>query len=49
VSLDLLWVGEYQVAVVGGVWTDWTRFASTLNETVTDSYEVVEVRSVLSG
>lgn len=49
VSLDLLWVGEYQVTVVGGVWTDWARFASTLAETVSDTYEVVEVRSRLSG
>lgn len=49
VSLDLLWVGEYQVTVVGGVWTAWTRFASTLNETVPDTYEVDEVRSRLSG
>jgi hypothetical protein len=49
VSLDLLWVGEYQVAVVGGVWTIWTRFASTLTETVPDTYEVDEVRSRLSG
>jgi hypothetical protein len=49
VSLDLLWVGEYQVTVVGGVWTNWTRFASTLSETVPDTYEVDEVRSRLSG
>lgn len=49
VSLDLLWVGEYQVTVIGGVWTDWARFASTLNETISDTYEVVEVRSRLSG
>ena len=49
VSLDLLWVGEYQVMVIGGVWTTWTRFASTLAETVPDTYEVVEVRSRLSG
>jgi hypothetical protein len=48
VSLDLLWVGEYQVMVIGGVWTTWTRFASTLAETVPDTYEVVEVRSRLS-
>ncbi|MGI8516349.1 MAG: hypothetical protein ACR2NT_14705 [Acidimicrobiia bacterium] len=49
VSLDLLWVGEYQVTVVDGVWTNWTRFASTLAETIPDTYEVVEVRSNLSG
>lgn len=49
VSLDLLWVGEYQVTVVGGVWTSWTRFASTLAETVPETYEVDEVRSRLSG
>ncbi len=49
VSLDLYWVGEYQVRVVDGVWTSWTRFASTLTETVLDTYEVVEVRSRLSG
>jgi hypothetical protein len=48
VSLDLLWVGEYQVSLIGGVWTDWTRFASTLAETFPDTYEVVEVRSKLS-
>jgi hypothetical protein len=49
VSLDILWVGEYQVTVLGGVWTDWARFASTLGETVSDYYPVVEVRSLLSG
>ncbi|MGH3449501.1 MAG: hypothetical protein ACRDQW_02015, partial [Haloechinothrix sp.] len=49
VSLDLLWVGEYQVSVIGGLWTDWTRFASTLAETFPDTYQVVEVRSKLSG
>ncbi|HLF43048.1 MAG TPA: hypothetical protein VJA46_05910 [Acidimicrobiia bacterium] len=49
VSLDLLWVGEYQVMVVGGVWTTWARFASTLAENVPNTYEVVEVRSRLSG
>jgi hypothetical protein len=49
VSLDLLWVGEYQVRVINGVWTGWIRFASTLSETVPDTYEVVEVRSRLSG
>jgi hypothetical protein len=49
VSLDLLWVGEYQITVVGGVWTTWTRFVSTLTVNVPDTYEVVEVRSRLSG
>lgn len=49
VSLELFWVGEYQVMVPGGVWTNWVRFASTLTETVPDIYEVVEVRSRLSG
>jgi hypothetical protein len=49
VSLDLLWVGEYQVRVINGVWTGWIRFASTLEENVPDTYEVVEVRSRLSG
>lgn len=44
---DLLWVGEYQVTVVGGVWSNWTRFASSLAETVPDTYEVDEVRSRL--
>lgn len=49
VSLDLLWVGEYQVRVIDGVWTNWIRFASTLSENVPDTYEVVEIRSRLSG
>jgi hypothetical protein len=49
VGLDLLWVGEYQVTVIGGVWTDWARFTSTLGESASDTYQVVEVRSVLSG
>lgn len=49
VSLDLFWVGEYQVRVIDGVWTNWTRFSSTLTVTVPDVYEVVEVRSRLSG
>ena len=49
VSLDLFWVGEYQVRVIDGVWTNWTRFASTLTVNVPDTYEVVEVRSRLSG
>ena len=49
VGIDLLWVGEYQITVIGGVWTDWARFASTLTETISDTYEVFEVRSRLSG
>ena len=48
VSLDLLWVGEYQVGILG-VWTGWARFSSTLSESFPDIYEVVEVRSKLSG
>lgn len=48
VSLELLWVGEYQISLIGGVWTDWTRFVSTLAEAFPDTYEVVEVRSKLS-
>lgn len=48
VSLDLLWVGEYQVGTLG-VWTGWSRFSSTLPESFPDIYEVVEVRSRLSG
>lgn len=49
VSLELFWVGEYQVRVVTGVWTQWARFSSTLTENYPDTYEVVEVRSKLSG
>ena len=49
VSVNLLWVGEYQVRVIDGVWTNWARFASTLDVIATESYEVVEVRSRLSG
>lgn len=37
------------VPIAGGAWTAWARFASTLTEAVTDSYEVVEVRSKLTG
>ncbi len=51
VALEQLWVGEYRMAVPspgGGVWTSWGRFTSTLTETVTDTYEVVEVRSKLT-
>ena len=49
VSVELYWVGEYQVRVIAGVWTGWARFASTLAEVYPNSYEVVEVRSKLSG
>jgi hypothetical protein len=49
VNLNLLWVGEYQVRVIDGVWTGWVRFASTLPESFPDTYVVVEVRSRLSG
>jgi hypothetical protein len=49
VNLELFWVGEYQVRVLAGVWTDWARFSSTLTEAFPDTYEVVEVRSKLSG
>jgi hypothetical protein len=52
VALEQLWVGEYRISVPsvgGGVWTSWGRFTSTLTETVTDIYEVVEVRSKLTG
>lgn len=48
VTLDRVWVGQYQVMVIGGAWTSWARFSSTLSETVTDTYPVVEVRSRLS-
>ena len=48
VGVELLWVGEYRVSVLG-IWTDWARFGSTLTETVTGTYNVVEVRSDLSG
>jgi len=44
-----LWGAEYHVRVVDGVWTNWVRFASTPAEKVPDTYEVVEVRSRLSG
>jgi hypothetical protein len=46
-SLDVFRVGEYQVRVIDGVWTAWTR-ASTLTVNVPDTYQVVEVRSRLS-
>lgn len=49
VSVNLLWVGEYQVRVIDGVWTNWARFGSTLDVAASDTYEVVEVRSRLSG
>ena len=49
VSMELFWVGEYQVRVIAGVWTGWARFSSTLTETFPSTYEVVEVRSKLSG
>ena len=49
VSVELHWVGEYQISLLAGVWTDWARFGSTLTETFPDRYEVVEVRSKLSG
>lgn len=35
--------------VVDGVWTNRVRFASTPAENLPDTYEVVEVRSRLSG
>lgn len=52
VELEQLWVGEFRIAVPspgGGVWTTWGRFTSTLTETISDNYEVVEVRSELTG
>ncbi|MDF1598017.1 MAG: hypothetical protein P1T08_18240 [Acidimicrobiia bacterium] len=30
VSVELFWVGEYQISLVAGVWSDWARFSSTL-------------------
>lgn len=32
-----------------GVWTGWARFSSTLPQSFPDTYDVVEVRSKLSG
>lgn len=49
VSVELYWVGEYQISLLAGVWTGWARFGSTLTEMFPDTYEVVEVRSQLSG
>ncbi|MEA2010503.1 MAG: hypothetical protein U9N78_07350 [Actinomycetota bacterium] len=49
VSVELFWVGEYRISLFAGVWTDWARFDSTLAEVFPDTYEVVEVRSSLSG
>lgn len=52
VALEQLWVGEFRIVIPspgGGVWTSWGRFTSTLTEIVTDNYEVVEVRSKLTG
>lgn len=49
VSVELYWVGEYRISLFAGVWTDWARFGSTLTEVFPDTYEVVEVRSSLSG
>ena len=42
-------MGEYRISLFAGVWTDWARFGSTLTEVFPDTYEVVEVRSSLSG
>ncbi|MGF1668201.1 MAG: hypothetical protein ACFCVC_18230 [Acidimicrobiia bacterium] len=49
VTVELLWVGEYQLQVVSGVWTQWAGFASTLTETGGTAYVAVEVRSELTG
>ncbi|GBE23065.1 MAG TPA: hypothetical protein ENH00_06035 [Actinobacteria bacterium] len=49
VSVEVYWVGEYRVRVIAGVWTGWARLASTLTEVYPGRYEVVEVRSKLSG
>ena len=49
VSVELYWVGEYRISLFAGVWTDWARFGSTLTEVFPSTYEVVEVRSSLSG
>ena len=49
VGVELHWVGEYQVRVIAGVWTGWAGFPSTLTEVFPGTYEVVEVRSKLSG
>lgn len=49
VSVELYWVGEYQISLLAGVWTGWARFGSTLAEVFSATYEVVEVRSHLSG
>jgi hypothetical protein len=47
--VELFWVGQYQISLLAGVWSDWARFSTTLTEVFPDTYEVVEVRSELSG
>ena len=49
VSVTLLWVGETRIRPPGAPWFSWGPIGNTLTETATDLYEVVEVRSFLSG
>ncbi len=49
VSVTLLWIGDTRIRPPGGPWLTWTPIANTLTATATDLYEVVEVRSSLSG
>ncbi len=49
VSVTLLWIGETRIRPPGSPWFSWTPIGNTLTNTATDIYEVVEVRSSLSG
>ncbi len=49
VSVTLLWLGETRIRPPGTGWLSWTPIGNTLTDTATDLYEVVEVRSSLSG
>jgi hypothetical protein len=49
VEMSLGWVGEWRTRTVGGSWGPWQPMTNTYLDVFTGSYDVWQIRSVLTG
>lgn len=49
VEMSLLWVGEWRYRVAGDAWSGWLPMANTSLDTFAGTYDVWQVRGVLTG
>jgi len=49
VEMSILWVGEWRTRVVGGVWSAWSPMPNTYLDTFNGTYDVWQIRGVLTG